>query len=69
MKFGLLFVTVIFPLHFERPEYEFVKEGFITTNGIYAWGTEKKTMVKNLKNASKIFAITDERGEIYISSH
>jgi uncharacterized protein with ATP-grasp and redox domains len=41
-----------------------VKEGFITTNGIYAWGTEKKIMVKNLENASKIFAITDERGEI-----
>ncbi|WP_185288462.1 hypothetical protein [Chryseobacterium lactis] len=66
MKFGLLFVTVISLSRCtsERPEYEFVKEGFITTNGIYAWGTEKKIMVKNLENASKIFAITDERGKI-----
>lgn len=48
----------------ERPEYDSIKDGLITTNGIYAWGTQKKIIVKNLENSSKIFAITDGRGEI-----
>lgn len=64
LTFVLIVFFVLTGCSSEKPKYNYIHEGFITTNATYSWDNEKKIIVKNLENSCKVFAITDKRGKI-----